>query len=318
MYKPPQKKNSSWTPTTVQNKGKSPSKLGHSIQPKAKNKSSKPQDIGKYSRDSSLMFFSFSRKHLLVSPWLKKLSSVAVGALLFQVGISLPVQAVTLVTQRDDLIANDKLDWSSLGFGNPSEFPTNQGSLAVNFLPNYFQTTSEKGLGLSVDIPVIPNPRLTSPFVVEVSPILPINFSNGDDILFSGFIPGGFPAEGNPGPLTITFDTPVQGVGTQIAVDDTLSFTLFISAFDEQNNLLGSFSAPGVSKTIIDNSATFLGVSSNSANISRIVISSSETNRAFGINDLSINQTDIPESSNLVALGLLGIGVLASKKKIVP
>jgi hypothetical protein len=54
MYKPVQKKNSSWTPSTVQNKGKSPSKLGHfSIQPKPKSTSTPPQEIGEYSRDSA-------------------------------------------------------------------------------------------------------------------------------------------------------------------------------------------------------------------------------------------------------------------------
>lgn len=260
----------------------------------------------------SLTFFIHYMTRLFISPSLKTLSSLTVGGLLLQVAITLPVEAVTLVTQRNDLIANDQLDWSSLGFGTPVEFPS---GLAVNLLPNFFQTTSAKGLGLSVDIPVIPNPRFTPPFVFEVSPIVPINFSNGDDILFTGFIPGGFPAEGNPGPLTITFETPVRGVGTQIAVDDVLNFTLFISAFDAENNLLGSFSAPGVSKTVIDNSATFLGVSSESANISRIILSSSEPNRAFGINVVSINRMGIPEPGNLVALSLFGIGVLASKKK---
>ena len=54
MYKPLQKKNSSWTPTTAQKKNKSPSKLGHfSIQPKPNKKSSQPQEIGEYSRDSA-------------------------------------------------------------------------------------------------------------------------------------------------------------------------------------------------------------------------------------------------------------------------
>ncbi|MEQ8973394.1 MAG: hypothetical protein RIE73_23695 [Coleofasciculus sp. C1-SOL-03] len=54
MYKPLQKKNSSWTPTTVQKKSKSPSKLGHfSIQPKPNQKSSQSQEIGEYSRDSA-------------------------------------------------------------------------------------------------------------------------------------------------------------------------------------------------------------------------------------------------------------------------
>lgn len=54
MYKPLQKKNSSWTPRTVQKKSKSPSKLGHfSIQPKPNKKSSQSQEIGEYSRDSA-------------------------------------------------------------------------------------------------------------------------------------------------------------------------------------------------------------------------------------------------------------------------
>ncbi|MEQ8539406.1 MAG: DUF4157 domain-containing protein [Coleofasciculus sp. D1-CHI-01] len=53
MYKPPQKKNSSWTPSTVQKKGKSPSKLGHfSIQPKSNPSSTSSQEIGEYSRTS--------------------------------------------------------------------------------------------------------------------------------------------------------------------------------------------------------------------------------------------------------------------------
>ncbi|MEQ8963170.1 MAG: hypothetical protein RLP02_35575, partial [Coleofasciculus sp. C2-GNP5-27] len=54
MYESPQKKNSSWTPTTVQKKGKSPSKLGHfSIQPKPNQSSTSSQEIGEYSRDSA-------------------------------------------------------------------------------------------------------------------------------------------------------------------------------------------------------------------------------------------------------------------------
>jgi hypothetical protein len=53
-YKPIQKKNSSWTPTTVQKKGKSPSKLGHfSIQPKSNPSSAPSQEIGEYSRASA-------------------------------------------------------------------------------------------------------------------------------------------------------------------------------------------------------------------------------------------------------------------------
>ncbi|MEQ8972640.1 MAG: methylated-DNA--[protein]-cysteine S-methyltransferase [Coleofasciculus sp. C1-SOL-03] len=54
MYKPLQKKNSSWIPSTAQKKSKSPSKLGHfSIQPKPNQKSSQSPEIGEYSRDSA-------------------------------------------------------------------------------------------------------------------------------------------------------------------------------------------------------------------------------------------------------------------------
>jgi hypothetical protein len=53
-YKPVQKKNSSWTPTTVHKKGKSPGKLGHfSIQPKSNLSSAPSQEIGEYKRASA-------------------------------------------------------------------------------------------------------------------------------------------------------------------------------------------------------------------------------------------------------------------------
>ena len=53
-YKPVQKKNASWTPTTVQKKGKSPGKMGHfPIQPKSNPSSAPSQEIGEYSRSSA-------------------------------------------------------------------------------------------------------------------------------------------------------------------------------------------------------------------------------------------------------------------------
>ncbi|MBD2520017.1 PEP-CTERM sorting domain-containing protein [Nostoc sp. FACHB-973] len=89
----------------------------------------------------------------------------------------------------------------------------------------------------------------------------------------------------------------------------------FISAFDDKDNLLGSFSIPGTSSTVIDNSAVFIGVSNEIANISKLVISSSENNRALGINFLSISRTSIPEPGTILALSLFGIGLLFNKQK---
>ncbi|HEY9813209.1 MAG TPA: PEP-CTERM sorting domain-containing protein [Candidatus Sericytochromatia bacterium] len=132
--------------------------------------------------------------------------------------------------------------------------------------------------------------------------------------MFTGLISGPPPAVRNPGPLTITFDRPVAAAGTQIAVDDTFLFTASISAFDSNNNLLGSFSTQGTSSLALDNSAQFLGVRSDAANISRLVFSSYEGSRALGINALSIAEA-VPEPSNMAAMIVAGLGLLALKIK---
>lgn len=235
----------------------------------------------------------------------KRLSAIIVAALTSLVALPLPVKALTFVTDRTALRGNDQVDWSSLGETNP-----------FNFLPNSFSAKSERGLGLSVDIPKLNLPGLTPPFVFQTlpSPGIPTNFAKGDFLLFTGLIPGSFPAPGNSGPITITFDKPVKAAGTQIAVDDTPEFTGFISAFDNANNLLGTFSAPGTSSLALDNSALFLGVLSDTANISRLVFSTSVPNRALAINTLSI--AAVPESSftfGLLAFGALG-GVTLKRK----
>ena len=110
--------------------------------------------------------------------------------------------------------------------------------------------------------------------------------------------------------------------GTQIAVDDVLVFTASISAFDSANNLLGSFSTQGTSSLALDNSAQFLGIRSDVANISRLVYSSSEgdslrdsfASRALGINALSIAEA-VPEASNMAALAVAGLGLFSFKMK---
>jgi hypothetical protein len=87
-----------------------------------------------------------------------------------------------------------------------------------------------------------------------------------------------------------------------------------ISAFDSNNNLLGSFSTPGTSSLALDNSAQFLGVRSDAANISRLVYSSSEGDRALGINALSIAER-VPEPSNIAALAVAGLRLFVFKIK---
>jgi hypothetical protein len=216
------------------------------------------------------------------------------------------IQAATLVTNRTDLAGNDQVDWSSLGkVFNP--FNPNPSA----FLPNSFSATSQGGRGLNVEIQPASLPAITPPFVFKtaVPPQgIPTNFASGEFLLFTGFNPSTFPAIGNSGPLSITFDTPVFGAGVQIAVDDEPSFTAFVSAFDDAGTLLGAFQAPGTSSLALDNSALFLGVRSDTPNISKLVYSTSASERAFAINTVSI--AAVPEPT--LAIGLLTFAALGT------
>ena len=266
-------------------------------------------------RQKGIFCQKFAMKTRFLSLSIRDLSTAATYLALTALLTTLPsvAQAITLVTARSALGGNDQLDWSSLGPAKP-----------FNVLPNSFSATSQGGLDLNVDIPPA-SPGFTSPLVFQSSPPpsgIPTNFANGDFALFTGFIPGGFPAVGNPGPITITFDTPVSGAGAQIAVDDTAQFTAFISAFDETNTLLGTFEAAGTSSLALDNSALFLGVRSDTANISRVVYRTSVPDRAVAINTLSLvdDSVGVPEPTSafgVLAFGTLGAG-LALKRKLKP
>jgi hypothetical protein len=227
-------------------------------------------------------------------------AGIAIGTLLMLLAPPVGAANLTFVSDRAALGATDRLDWSVLG---PVQPP-------FKVLPNSISVTSEQGLGINVNIPQAATPGVTPPLLFQTlpSPGIPTNFASGDFILFAGLQPGPPPSVGNPGPLTITFDRPVAAAGTQIAVDDTFFFTAFISAFDSNNNLLGSFSTPGTSSLALDNSAQFLGVRSDAANISRLVYSSSENDRGLAINALSIAEA-VPESSNIAATVVAGAGL---------
>ncbi len=226
---------------------------------------------------------------------------------------TLPVTAITFVTERAALQENDQLEWSSLGqVFNP--FAPDPSA----FLLNTFSTKSTGNIGINVEIPLPSSPEITPPFVFQTSspPFgIPTNFSDGDFILFTGFQPTTFPTVGNEGPITINFDTPVKGAGTQIAVDDTFQFEAFISAFDNENNLLGTFSTNGTSSLALDNSAVFLGIKSDIPEIYKLIFSSSVPERALGINSLSLSTVPVPEPSTIMAIGILSLGLFACKKR---
>ncbi|MEH2075457.1 MAG: hypothetical protein V7K57_13850 [Nostoc sp.] len=228
--------------------------------------------------------------------------------------LPLPVKAATfLVTERAVLGGNDLVNWGSLG----KVFNPSAPDFSV-FLPNSFSATSQGGLGLDINIAPTNNPRVTPPFVFQTlpSPGIRSNFAPGDFILFGGIDPTGFiplpPGTPDPGthgngePLTISFAQPVIGAGTQIAIDTSkLKVETFLNAFDSNNNLLGSFSVPNISSLALDNSAVFLGIRSDTPNISRLVFSSSAPQFGLAINQVSI--LAVPESNYTLAILAFGV-----------
>lgn len=225
--------------------------------------------------------------------------------------IATSAQAVTFVTERDSLNETDHVDWSSVGaifnpFGPPDP---------AAFLPSTFGIRSNAGLGVQVFIPEDTTPGLTPPFVFQTTPApgIETNFGNGDFILFTGLIPGPPPAIGNPGPITLTFNRPILGAGAQLATDDTFSFTGTVSAFDQSDTLLGTFSTSGTSSLALDNTAQFFGVLDERPTISKLEFKALVPGRAIGINQLAIVAAtpSIPEPSMGFALALFaGLGVL--------
>ncbi|MDJ0632296.1 MAG: hypothetical protein QNJ34_03795 [Xenococcaceae cyanobacterium MO_188.B29] len=224
--------------------------------------------------------------------------------------VTLPVHALTLVQERNSLQSNAQISWSSLGKVLNPLAPNTE-----DYLNNSFSAQSSNGLGLTVEIPNASG-DITPPFIFQNSPGVQTNFAPGDFILFTGFSPTVIPT-GNPNPLTIVFEREVKAAGTQIAASgsENIDYEVFISAFDDANNLLGTFSSPGISSGARDDSAVFLGVQSDTANIKSLVFWTSSPERGFGINTVSITTVNEPYSGlGLLIIGSLGLGFKAYQK----
>jgi hypothetical protein len=156
---------------------------------------------------------------------------------------------VGLIIHRPDLGANDGVDWGVLG---PEE----------TMVPNPFGVVSIGGAALTVS--EAPGPFLR----LDEGTSWWGNFALGDHLLYTDTIFGG-----GHGPIAIHFAAPVRGAGAQIQSDYYGDFVARISAYDAGGNLLGSFTEAGTSNGNEDNSAIFIGIRTNAANITTIVFS---------------------------------------------
>jgi hypothetical protein len=135
------------------------------------------------------------------------------------------------------------------------------------------------------------------------------NFGPGESTLFTN----------NGGPVTLSFNHPVQGFGSQIQAGLFGNFTAQIQAFDGSNNLLGTFTENGVSNSNGNDSAIFLGVLSSATDISKIVVgltvAPSNAVNFFALGPARIQQSQVPEPASLAIWGMSALGLTVAARR---
>jgi len=121
--------------------------------------------------------------------------------------------------------------------------------------------------------------------------------------------------------ITISVANATRGIGAQIQADSLGAFTAKITAINAGGTLLGSYAENGASTNAGDNTAIFIGLFDDTADISKIVFSLTTapgpTNDfAIGPVDFSTQVSSIPEASSwaMVILGFAGIGLIGRRR----
>ncbi len=131
-----------------------------------------------------------------------------------------------------------------------------------------------------------------------------------------GFTLGDVTLVGNE-PTTITYGASQKSVGMQIQSNAFGLFDAELDAYDNLNNWLGTVFVSGDNEGGALNTNPFLGVTSTSIDIAKVVLST--TNGDFG---LIINQVDsdcgcgaVPEPASMAALGMGVLAIVRRKRK---
>lgn len=174
---------------------------------------------------------------------------------------------LTELTSRP--VGEDTINWGQFG-------------IPVANVPTPASFTSAGGITGTVSLNSSGTVSLYEQCCIGVSGSFDGNFSKGDMVLYNN---------GN-GPLTLTFDTPVQNAGAQILFNTYGAFTAQIEAFSG-NTLLGEFSESGVTTENADGSAIFLGVEDQSQGITSIQYSITAAAGNPNLSQFAINQATI-------------------------
>jgi hypothetical protein len=199
------------------------------------------------------------------------LSTALASAILAAAGSSLPAFAgVTQVLTPSTLAADSSVSLGSLGssgtiVASGSTATTSTGS-TVTFLAS------------------------TSLYAVEQGTSWSGNFLPGDDLLYS---------YGNTS-ITIDPSVLVQGAGLQIQSSALGTYYAQVSAYDGTGALLGSVTGSGSSTRSADGSALYLGLTSTSFDIDKLVVQL--LSPTLKLNKFSIGNIGLVEGSSSVRL----------------
>lgn len=201
---------------------------------------------------------------------------------------SVSANALTFVSTRGGIGANDMIDWGQFG----SEF----SGVAHNSLG----TTTTMGTKFRVG-----DSGTDGLIRYNQSSGWAGNFTPGDRLI-------GTSQTANQ-TTTIRFASYMRAVGANIQQDFYGAFVGTIEAFNGLGQSLGSFSVNGNSDGAADGSAIFLGVMSNNNDIARVTFNASG-NGQTAINEVALNNC-VPEPGTIAALGLGAIVLLRRKRK---
>ena len=190
--------------------------------------------------------------------------------------------AIILTTSSAALGGNDTTDWASLG-----------GAFTV--VPSPLHTSTSGGRPLTVSTGGDFQRR-------DMNNGWDGNFAPGASLLWNH----------RNGPISFNFGSSIRGAGLQIQSAFDGNFTVQLEAFDAGNSSLGAFTEDGVSNGNADNSAIFIGFLSDTANVSKFVVSltaaPSFTTGDFAISNVAL-VTAVPEPTTYAVVA--GAGLLA-------
>ena len=217
---------------------------------------------------------------------MKKSSFVAAAAVAVAVAAQPAKAAVIEVTSASAFGANDSINWQQMGVfstlaNSPMTVSSTSGLSVV--------ATSAAGFEAGQAVTSLSQP------------------TSGNDI--GNFAPGATLLWGNTNIITLSFASPIQGVGAQLSGDYVGPFNGTVTAYDG-STALGTFTESGNTSIGPDNSAIFLGVLSDGPDITSVTYTLNPSWETLTLGNVSLVDSTVNSAPEPASLALLGIGLV--------